>query len=38
MNTTTPEKVYQETMDDRLSQPKRLTNRFVGFNEDAGEE
>ena len=22
-------------MDERLSQPKRVTNRFIGFNEDA---
>lgn len=26
---------YQGNMDERLSQPKRVTNRFVGFNEDS---
>lgn len=28
---------YQENLDDRLSQPKRITNRFIGFNEDGVE-
>lgn len=26
---------YQGNMDDRLSQPKRVNNRFIGFNEDS---
>jgi hypothetical protein len=28
-------RLYQGNMDDRLSQPKRITSRFVGFNEES---
>lgn len=28
-------RMYQGNMDERLSQPKRITSRFVGFNEES---